>query len=315
MVKLLFYILIGLGLVLTCRATTYTVGGSSGWDISSDLDSWGSSNSFKAGDALLFQYSSIHSVDEVTKEDFNGCNVTNPLSSSNSGNTTIALSAPGERYFTCGNGLHCLGGMKVKVNVQGGPANSPTSAPLSPGTPSSLPNPSNKNNNPVSKGFIHGGWASLLACVAVSISLFIFGASVVGASEPAVGPRAPTGGDDIGAVVGASGAGGVGGLIEGPGDIVGVTVVDKVGGLVVGDDGESGDDLGGVMASGGGLELLVAGGGVDGDFEGEFGGGVPALGGVDELGAVALVGGAASLVGGGAVELALGDAVGADEGD
>lgn len=41
-----------LGLALTCNATTYTVGDSSGWDISSDLDSWAVGKTFAVGDVL-----------------------------------------------------------------------------------------------------------------------------------------------------------------------------------------------------------------------------------------------------------------------
>ncbi|PPD73187.1 hypothetical protein GOBAR_DD29892 [Gossypium barbadense] len=62
---------------LTSHAATYVVGDTSGWDISSDIDSWASSKTFNVGDVLLFQYSSSHSVNE----------------------------------------LHCLGGMKLKVDV------------------------------------------------------------------------------------------------------------------------------------------------------------------------------------------------------
>ncbi|KAF8412459.1 hypothetical protein HHK36_000423 [Tetracentron sinense] len=157
-----------LAFVLTCSATVYTVGDNAGWDISSDLDTWSKGKSFEVGDVLLFQYSSTHSVNEVTKDSFNGCNMTNPLLSSSDGNTSIPLTAAGDRYFVCGNKLHCLGGMKLQVNVNEDTATSPANAPrASEGNPSSLPRPSSKNNNPsdtipASTGFVYGGRDSLV---------------------------------------------------------------------------------------------------------------------------------------------------------
>lgn len=45
-------LLVVIGFALTCRATTYTVGDSSGWDISTDLDSWTKDKVFNVGDVL-----------------------------------------------------------------------------------------------------------------------------------------------------------------------------------------------------------------------------------------------------------------------
>jgi len=39
-------------ITFTCSATTYTVGDSSGWDISTNLDTWIADKMFKVGDAL-----------------------------------------------------------------------------------------------------------------------------------------------------------------------------------------------------------------------------------------------------------------------
>ncbi|CAL5407634.1 unnamed protein product [Camellia sinensis] len=156
-----------LGLALTCKATFYTVGDSSGWDISTDLDTWVKGKTFAVGDVLLFQYSSIHSVNEVTKNNYQGCNTTNVLQSSSNGNTTFPLSTPGDRYYVCGDKLHCLGGMKLHINIAGNQAASPTNAPESATT--SLPTtPSSKSNNPTtltssgSTVFVHGGMGSLV---------------------------------------------------------------------------------------------------------------------------------------------------------
>ncbi|KAL5724005.1 hypothetical protein ACHQM5_007326 [Ranunculus cassubicifolius] len=180
MAKLLFSILIVLGLVLTCRATSYTVGDSCGWDISCDMDAWRTGKNFKVGDILSFQFSSYHSVYEVNKDSFDGCNVSNPIMTSTTGNSTITLSNPGDKYFVCGNRLHCLGGMKLRVNVQQNGTISPASAPLPPNprSPSSLPQPSSKNNVPVSTSssrFVRGGWTSVLSSsLGFAISAYIF---------------------------------------------------------------------------------------------------------------------------------------------
>lgn len=100
----------------------------------------------------VFQYSSTHSVKEVTRENYQGCNTTNVLQSGSNGNTSFALTQPGDRYFICGNQLHCYGGMKLHVLTQGAQATatSPESAPQpeSGGGSSSLPQPSSKSNNP-----------------------------------------------------------------------------------------------------------------------------------------------------------------------
>ncbi|KAK0598196.1 hypothetical protein LWI29_032469 [Acer saccharum] len=135
-----------LGMALTSNAaTTYTVGDNSGWDISTNLNTWASDKKFQVGDALVFLYSSSHSLSEVTKQNFDSCNTTNVINTYSNGNTTVPLTKSGARYFVCGNKLHCFGGMKLQVNVEGDDQASPT-----PQTQpnSSLPRPSSKSNNP-----------------------------------------------------------------------------------------------------------------------------------------------------------------------
>ncbi|KAL8049966.1 hypothetical protein ABFX02_06G053200 [Erythranthe guttata] len=132
----------------TCAATVYTVGDSAGWDISTDIDSWAKDKTFSVGDTLLFQYSQYHTVSEVKRENYERCNATNNvIQSGSNGNTSFALSGPGERYFVCGNRLHCLGGMKLHVTVHGNQvAVAPVGAPQSqPG--GSLPPPGSSRTN------------------------------------------------------------------------------------------------------------------------------------------------------------------------
>ncbi|CAM8912351.1 unnamed protein product [Rhodiola kirilowii] len=123
------------------HAKSYTVGDSSGWDISSDLDLWTADKNFQVGDVLLFQYSNTHSVSEVSKDNFDACGTTDTIKTyKNDGNTTVELARPGDMYFVCGNKLHCFGGMKLQVHVDGSQAYSPAGAPQASTGESDLPN-------------------------------------------------------------------------------------------------------------------------------------------------------------------------------
>ncbi|KAL3647537.1 hypothetical protein CASFOL_008505 [Castilleja foliolosa] len=158
----------------TCSATVYTVGDSSGWDISTDVDSWKNDKTFAIGDTLLFQYSQYHSVSEVTKQNYDGCNTTNVLQRSSNGNTTFTLTGPGDRYFVCGNRLHCLGGMKLHVNLIGNRASSPVGAPeAQPG--GNVPPGSSRAINPSSSSFSNVVRMDNLIVVFLGLLVILFG--------------------------------------------------------------------------------------------------------------------------------------------
>ncbi|KAJ8753004.1 hypothetical protein K2173_008739 [Erythroxylum novogranatense] len=169
-------ILLALSLALTCNATNYMVGDTAGWDLSTDLDSWVQDKKFKVGDVLSFQYSSYHSVDEMTKDGYESCNMSKVLRAFPSGNTSVPLTSPGTRYFVCGNKLHCLGGMKMQVNVEGNqPANSPVAAPQAQPQPGGTgTQPSFKNNNPTlnSAGFSLDGRRDSLGMAFTALMAF-----------------------------------------------------------------------------------------------------------------------------------------------
>ncbi|KAL6008348.1 hypothetical protein ACLOJK_033857 [Asimina triloba] len=133
--------------VQRCTATSYNVGDTSGWDISTNLDTWPIGKTFKVGDVLVFQYSSLHSVCEVSKDGYDNCDSSGAVLRSSNGNTSIPLTTPGNKYFICGTLSHCLGGMKLQVSVAGAAVadNSPASAPLP--QPASGLDPSSPSNN------------------------------------------------------------------------------------------------------------------------------------------------------------------------
>ncbi|KAJ1702933.1 hypothetical protein LUZ63_002712 [Rhynchospora breviuscula] len=125
-----------LGTLLSGEAAVYTVGNSAGWDVSADFPSWVSNKTFYVGDALVFQYNKYHTINEVDKSGYDNCSTDNALLTDSTGNTTVPLTAPGNRYFICGVLTHCLGGMKLAVTVERNhtlsPIGAPVGAPLSP---------------------------------------------------------------------------------------------------------------------------------------------------------------------------------------
>ncbi|KAK4477322.1 hypothetical protein RD792_016539 [Penstemon davidsonii] len=121
-------------------ATKHVVGGSNGWDESTDFDTWSSSQTFKVGDQIEFKYTSgLHSVVELASESaYKSCNIGSPLDSLNGGSNTVKLDKAGTRYFACGTSGHCEQGMKVKITTVGADASSSsTTSPSSPADASS----------------------------------------------------------------------------------------------------------------------------------------------------------------------------------
>lgn len=100
----------------------------------------------------MFQYSRYQNVSEVDSAGYKSCNASNAMLTASSGNTSITLTSPGEKYFISGAPLYCFGGMRLPVKVQGGNAMAPASRPAPlPGmqsdTPPSISRPSNGGDN------------------------------------------------------------------------------------------------------------------------------------------------------------------------
>ncbi|KAK8964344.1 hypothetical protein KSP40_PGU003033 [Platanthera guangdongensis] len=181
--------LVAAAAVLTpALATHYTVGDTQGWTTGVDYDTWASSKSFKVGDTLLFQYSGLHSVDEVSKSNYDSCSSSNAIATNSDGSTKISLDAAGSRYFICGTPTHCSGGMKLAVattSASSGAANSPATPTPSGGSSNSTPpsdstTPSDTNTPPAApsgkntasgRGFRVGEAAVLGGLIGLGIAL------------------------------------------------------------------------------------------------------------------------------------------------
>ncbi|KAF8414069.1 hypothetical protein HHK36_002068 [Tetracentron sinense] len=137
-------------LIQLATGANFTVGGTNGgWDTTTNLQAWATSQSFSIGDNLIFQYTPNHDVLEVTKADYDSCQTGNPVQTHMGSTATIPLSTPGMRYFICGTPGHCTQGMKLQVDTVA-PApppaspSSPTPATsISPSTPAPTLPPSN----------------------------------------------------------------------------------------------------------------------------------------------------------------------------
>ncbi|XP_019192947.1 PREDICTED: uclacyanin 1-like isoform X2 [Ipomoea nil] len=124
----------------SAMAANHTVGGpNGGWDTSTNLQSWASSETFMVGDNLIFTYSPMHDVNEVSKADYDSCTSANPLSTNSGGNSVVPLTAAGKRYFICGTMGHCSMGMKLQVNVLAAAAPPPAAVSTTPSSPAPSP--------------------------------------------------------------------------------------------------------------------------------------------------------------------------------
>ncbi|GLJ15773.1 hypothetical protein SUGI_0259720 [Cryptomeria japonica] len=105
-----------------CKAAEHVVGADRGWDPQSahNFQEWASSKIFRVGDNLWFAYSSaVQSVAEVnSREEWETCDVSNPIRLYKGGLDSVPLHSEGSRYFVSGRAEDCLkNGMKLHINV------------------------------------------------------------------------------------------------------------------------------------------------------------------------------------------------------
>ncbi|KAF8036516.1 hypothetical protein BT93_C2288 [Corymbia citriodora subsp. variegata] len=105
-------------------ATSYVVGGSSGWSTpangASFYSSWESAYTFHIGDVLVFNFiNGQHSVAVVSQSDYNNCNTASPIEIFNNSPEDYTLNVTGPIYFICTHDSHCSQGQKLSVTVSG----------------------------------------------------------------------------------------------------------------------------------------------------------------------------------------------------
>ncbi|KAL3521893.1 hypothetical protein ACH5RR_014727 [Cinchona calisaya] len=105
----------------------HVVGDEKGWSPSTDVVSWFTGRVFRVGDKIWFAYSATDdSIMELqTAEEFHSCNLTNPIRMYTSGLDKVSLDNEGTRYFASGNLDSCKNGLKLPINVNSFPFDSP----------------------------------------------------------------------------------------------------------------------------------------------------------------------------------------------
>ncbi|KAL0695163.1 hypothetical protein Bca4012_062343 [Brassica carinata] len=117
----------------------------------------------------VLHYSTGHTVDEVSENDYKSCTLGNSITSDSSGTTTIDLKTTGPRYFICGIPGHCSSGMKLSVTVAaasstnvGGGTTTPSPTPFTGGGSTTTPTPFTGGGGYVpttTQSIPCGGWA------------------------------------------------------------------------------------------------------------------------------------------------------------
>ncbi|XVF87828.1 hypothetical protein PTKIN_Ptkin18bG0152100 [Pterospermum kingtungense] len=104
----------------------HVVGGDRGWDPSSDVASWSSGKSFRVGDKIWFAYSAAQEsiIELKSKDEYESCDVSNPIRMYTDGLDNISLDEEGIRYFVSSRPESCKNGLKLHVDVM--PLGSPT---------------------------------------------------------------------------------------------------------------------------------------------------------------------------------------------
>lgn len=97
----------------------HVVGADRGWDQTSDLVSWSASRVFRVGDQIWLTYSVAQGLvaELKSREEYEACNVSNPINVYTEGLHTIPLESEGMRYFVSSEPENCKNGLKLHVEV------------------------------------------------------------------------------------------------------------------------------------------------------------------------------------------------------
>ncbi|XP_038996639.1 blue copper protein-like [Hibiscus syriacus] len=160
-------VLVVASMVVPSLATVYTVGDTSGWTSGVDYGTWTKGKTFKVGDTLVFNYPTMHTVDEVSSSDYSTCTVGNAIRSDKSGATTVTLKTTGTIYFICGVPGHCTDGMKLAIKVGSGSSTTATTTTTNSDSSSASP-----NRSPFAAFFTT--WVASLVILIINISVISF---------------------------------------------------------------------------------------------------------------------------------------------
>ncbi|KAK7264906.1 hypothetical protein RJT34_32519 [Clitoria ternatea] len=122
-------------LLQNIEAKDYTVGDATGWTSfppagASFYSKWAANIAFKVNDTLVFNFESgSHTVAELTKHNYDKCNVNNNTKVFSTGPARITLNHTGDFYFSCTFSGHCSSGQKLSIKVTGSSAPTPAKAP------------------------------------------------------------------------------------------------------------------------------------------------------------------------------------------
>ncbi|PON46320.1 Cupredoxin [Trema orientale] len=121
-------------LQFTAAKTIHEVGGALGWLVPPGgpvvYQVWADSQTFVVGDVLVFNFSDGNQdVARVTKEAFNSCNSSDPISLQTKSPANFTLDKIGEYYFIGTKNDHCKLGQMLAINVTEYPGPTPSPSP------------------------------------------------------------------------------------------------------------------------------------------------------------------------------------------
>ncbi|KAK4439412.1 hypothetical protein Salat_0276100 [Sesamum alatum] len=137
-----FFVAVVLSGAGVSATTHHVVGGDGGWGPDFNVSSWLAGRVFRVGDKIWFKHSGAEeeSIVEVeSPEEFQSCNLKNPIRMYTDRVSHVALEKEGVRYFTSANPESCLNGLKLPVAVvppsEFDPPSSPGLGPFQPPEP------------------------------------------------------------------------------------------------------------------------------------------------------------------------------------
>ncbi|KAK5826317.1 hypothetical protein PVK06_021234 [Gossypium arboreum] len=119
MVMVLVFVAANTGVKWVGAQVHHVVGGDRGWDPSFDVASWSSGRIFRVGDKICFPSSAAQeSIVEVkSKDEYESCDVGNPIRIYTVGLDGIELDGEGIRYFMSSKPESCKKGLKLHVEL------------------------------------------------------------------------------------------------------------------------------------------------------------------------------------------------------